>query len=309
MSFVLTTDHVKLILRGNADAESWHLDMVKIFDRFGINNAERIGMFLTLSGFQSDNFLTLEEDLNFSKGQLIELDPPRFTMKQALACQYNPEKIAKHLYGEDGWTYRGRGVMHMRGADNYIGFGDHKDVGRQGDDLIKYIETRQGALASACWVWNQADVNEYADKGDIETVSERLGLLKNISVKEAYQKYFQMTNWPTPENVRKRYDFVIAILLNKHRATVLATHERNLVVGQGDEGIDVDHIQKLLNRCDVNQDELGLNQGMLSATGEWGVTTTRAVRAFQKAKGLKVDGIVGHITMYALELAEMDPPE
>ncbi|WP_425060693.1 hypothetical protein SCACP_14320 [Sporomusa carbonis] len=59
----------------------------------------------------------------------------------------------------------------------------------------------------------------------------------------------------------------------------------------GDQGPDVAAIQSQLN-------DLGFNAG--SADGDFGELTVNAVKAFQRARGLEVDGVVGAQTYRAL---------
>ena len=65
------------------------------------------------------------------------------------------------------------------------------------------------------------------------------------------------------------------------------------ILRQGASGQDVEYLQTLL--CDVGQG--------IAVDGKFGPATTQAVKAFQKAQGLTVDGIVGAKTWAALEAA------
>jgi hypothetical protein len=60
--------------------------------------------------------------------------------------------------------------------------------------------------------------------------------------------------------------------------------------GPGDEGIEVAQVQQLLAGYGYT----------VHVDGEYGPQTTKAVRAWQKSNGLKVDGIAGPVTLASL---------
>ena len=62
---------------------------------------------------------------------------------------------------------------------------------------------------------------------------------------------------------------------------------------KGSEGAQVKTVQRLLMA-------MGYSCGSCGADGEFGSGTLAAVKSFQKAKGLSVDGIVGSKTWNAL---------
>jgi putative chitinase len=42
------------------------------------------------------------------------------------------------------------------------------------DEAIEYLETFEGAVQSACWFWETNNLNQWADKGDIITLTKRI---------------------------------------------------------------------------------------------------------------------------------------
>jgi putative chitinase len=109
--------------------------------------------------------------------------PSRFPTEE-FAKQYHrqPEKIANRVYGGrmgngpeetgEGWLYRGRGLKQLTGKENYERCGSGLGVDLVGNpDWL--LDPKYAAL-SAGWFWNKHNLNDLADKGDIETMTRRI---------------------------------------------------------------------------------------------------------------------------------------
>ena len=72
----------------------------------------------------------------------------------------------------DGWKHRGRGLIQLTGKDNYTLFA--KDVGMSVDEAIAYLETKEGAIESACWFWKKNGLNSLADAQDMKALTKRI---------------------------------------------------------------------------------------------------------------------------------------
>jgi putative chitinase len=68
----------------------------------------------------------------------------------------------------DGWRFRGRGLKQLTGRNNYARFA--KDYDMTADEASEWIETKDGALASALWFWNTNNLNPVADTGDVRAL-------------------------------------------------------------------------------------------------------------------------------------------
>jgi putative chitinase len=72
----------------------------------------------------------------------------------------------------EGWLYRGRGLKQLTGKENYERCGSGLGVDLVGNpDWL--LDPKYAAL-SAGWFWNKHNLNDLADKGDIETMTRRI---------------------------------------------------------------------------------------------------------------------------------------
>ena len=72
----------------------------------------------------------------------------------------------------DGWKFCGRGLIQLTGKNNYQAFADSLEMNVE--DVPAYLATFEGAAQSACWFWETNNLNQYADSGDIETMTKRI---------------------------------------------------------------------------------------------------------------------------------------
>jgi len=160
----------------------WTAALNTVLPRYDIVTRARIAMFLAQCGHESNGFTAVEENLNYRAEALRRTWPKRFP--DNLADQYarQPERIANRAYANrmgngpeesgDGWKHRGRGVIQLTGASNYRLFA--QAVGRSYEEIVAYLETREGAVESACWFWSVNSINQLADTGNVEIVTKRI---------------------------------------------------------------------------------------------------------------------------------------
>jgi putative chitinase len=149
------------------------------FEHFDISNPPRQAMFLAQTAHESANFSAVEENLNYQAKALMAFWPKRFA---GVADQYarHPQMIANRAYcdrmgngpesSNDGWNYRGRGLIQLTGKDNYRHCGD-----ALGLDLLSdpdQVSHNPVAVLSAGWFWDTRKLNQYADHGDVEKVTK-----------------------------------------------------------------------------------------------------------------------------------------
>ena len=274
----LTKDHIIHILHGNADAAAWADAALEILPKYEINTPNRIAGFFAQCGHESMNFTVLSENLNYRAETLEKLFSKYFSKAGRNAADYakQPEKIANVIYANrmangdtasgDGFKFRGRGVVQLTGRENYTSFG--KSVGMSPEQVIDYVQTKKGALESACWYWASRKINIACDEGDIV-------------------KMTKLVNGGTIglEDRRKHYEDALKVLGGAAPAPITSAAAIPGVLKKGSTGENVKRLQA----------ELGLEDD-----GVFGPGTESAVKKWQAANGLAADGIVGPKTLAKL---------
>lgn len=173
--------------------DKWLDGLNKCFDKYSINTPERQACFLAQVMHESGGFKHLEENLNYSAQALMRTWGSRFPdLDTAEKYEYKPEKIANKVYAGrmgnieegDGWKYRGRGLIQLTGRENYANFGLNAGVDvLSNPDLLASPEY---ATLSAGWYWNKRNLNDLADKMDIEGITKKInGGLNGIEDRKA----------------------------------------------------------------------------------------------------------------------------
>lgn len=146
-------------------------------------NPKRAAAFLAQIAHESGGFNFIKENLNYSAEGLRKIFPKYFPTIE-LAQQYarQPEKIANRVYANrmrngdeasgDGFKFRGRGLIQLTGRDNYTKFSLALDMNL--NDTIAYLETPNGAVASAGWFWDNNKLNNYCDSDDFIGLTKRI---------------------------------------------------------------------------------------------------------------------------------------
>jgi putative chitinase len=154
-----------------------------LLDEYQINTPKRIAAFLAQCGHESGGFVFVTENLNYSASGLVRIFPKYFP-DLATAKQYerNPQKIANRVYANrmgngdeasnEGFKFRGRGILQLTGKDNYFWFGASLDL--TPEQASEYLECFEGAAQSACWFWETNKLNALADAGDIKLMTKRI---------------------------------------------------------------------------------------------------------------------------------------
>ncbi len=182
-TFDFKKEHLADIIHGNPYVDHWYHALCEILPEYDINTPERVAAFLAQCAHESGGFKFLKENLNYKAASLRKVFPKYFpTDELAHAYEKKPEKIANRIYGNrmgngpeesgDGFRYCGRGLIQLTGKDNYSWFAASLEI--PVEEASEYLETFEGAVQSACWFWETNSLNQWADKGDILTLTKRI---------------------------------------------------------------------------------------------------------------------------------------
>jgi len=182
----LTKEQLRQIIPKNPYLEHWYSDLSQLLPDYDINTPQRIASFLAQCTHESDDFTALKENLNYRPASLRKLFPTHFETDE-IANDYanrpnKQEAIANRLYcnrmgngdeaSGDGYRYCGRGLIQITGKDNYFWFAASVQI--TAEEASQYMQTFEGACQSACWFWENNNLNQFADSGDIITMTKRI---------------------------------------------------------------------------------------------------------------------------------------
>ena len=175
-------DQLAQILPGNPYVEHWCDALNKILPDYDISTPQRVAAFLAQTAHESGGYSALHENLNYKAESLCKVWPSHFTAAIANDYAHNPERIANRAYAGrmgngdeasgDGWNFCGRGLLQVTGRVNYQAFAD--SVGMNVTDVPAFLQTFEGAVQSACWFWENNNLNSYADSGDFVTMTKKI---------------------------------------------------------------------------------------------------------------------------------------
>ena len=183
---MLTLSQLKQLLPKNPYVEHWHHALEQLFPDYDINTPKRMAAFIAQCAHESGGFMILKENLNYKAATLRKIFPKYFPNDQ-IANDYasRPNKqvaIASKVYAnrmgngdeasQDGWKFCGRGLIQLTGKSNYQSFADSLEMDI--NDVPEYLATFEGAAQSACWFWETNKLNQWADAGDILTLTKRI---------------------------------------------------------------------------------------------------------------------------------------
>lgn len=182
----LTKEQLKQLLPKNPYIDQWHHALEQLLPEYGIDTPQRIAAFIAQCSHESGGFVFLKENLNYKAPTLRKLFAKYFPT-DALAEEYvskpnKQEAIANRIYANrmgngdeasgDGFRYCGRGLIQLTGKENYSWFAASLEI--PVTEASEYLQTFEGAAQSACWFWETNNLNQWADKGDILTLTKRI---------------------------------------------------------------------------------------------------------------------------------------
>jgi len=185
-TFDFTQEKLGECIKGNPYVSNWYEALNQLLPDYEINTPQRVAAFVAQCAHESANFRVLKENLNYKAASLRKLFSKYFP-DDAIANQYasmpnKQEAIANRIYANrmgngdeasgDGFRYCGRGLIQLTGKDNYSWFAASLSISVE--EAAEYLQTFEGAAQSACWFWETNNLNQWADKGDILTLTKRI---------------------------------------------------------------------------------------------------------------------------------------
>ena len=280
---LLTEAQLAAMIPSNKEIKAWCDELNKALPKYDITTDQRIAGFISQCSHESMDFTAMSENLNYREETLNKVFPRYFGPGKRNAAEYakNPEKIANYVYMDefrtsklgntqpgDGWRFRGRGLKQLTGRDNYTRFA--KDYDMTAEEAAVWVETKEGALASALWFWNTNKLNAVADTGNVAALTKKInGGDIGLADRQA------------------RYAKAMAALGGKITAPVnpQITDAVTQTLRRGSKGEDVKKMQAKLG---------------LAADGDFGPGTEAALKKWQVANGLTADGVAGPKTLAKL---------
>jgi putative chitinase len=170
------------------------------FTKFEITTPLRVAHFLAHASVECAAGTALEENLNYSAERLHAVWPARFpTIGSAQPYAHNPRLLADKVYDgrmgnragtDDGWNYRGRGLIDITGAAMYERVG--KAAGLDLSANPGLASASDSALAAAAALWMLSNANHLADRDEIRAETKVInGGLTGLADREAWLKVWK----------------------------------------------------------------------------------------------------------------------
>lgn len=223
----------------------------------------QLAHFIAQCGIESDHFRTYEE--------------------YASGAAYEGRRDLGNTQPGDGKRFKGRGPLQLTGRSNYKRATPFvkKLFGQDDFDLVAtpaLVATNHGVgLATSLWYWSTNKLNLPADRNDARAVSRGVNRGDPQSRKPANHEAQRVALTAK----------VLAIVERLQKGDTLSPTGRPRILRKGDTGVDVAKLQEELIRHGSD----------IVAMGTFDQATERAVKAFQMANDLRVDGIVGPLTL------------
>ena len=185
---------------------------------------------------------------------LVEYGRTRYFQRR-----YGHRRDLGNLTPLDGSRYRGRGIFQLTGRANYRRFGKALGIDLEANPLL--AKDPEISLRIACEYWRQHNLNRLADRHDVRSITRRINGGYN--------------------GLRDRRRF-LARALSIWMPGTPSPHKRRFLQF-GDNGKQVRQLQARLRAT----------RRRIAVDGLFGRQTLRVLKSFQRAHGLRPDGIYG----------------
>ena len=154
-----------------------------LLDKHGISTPLRLSHFWAQLNHES-GLTPKRENLNYSVEGLLKTFKKYFNATTAKQYARQPEKIANRVYANrmengseasgDGWKYRGAGLLQHTGKAEFKIL-----TARTGVDYLsnpEKLNNEADALIAAIDYWNRLGLSNYADKDDLDAISDLINI-------------------------------------------------------------------------------------------------------------------------------------
>jgi putative chitinase len=207
----MSVNPLAVIQRLAPNARENYLDAIRqgkhLFEQHGITTPRRMAHFLAQAMQETGAFTVMRENMNYSAPRLLEIfgvgqHSARVKKAEAATLAHHPEAIAERVYGlgnskkaaelgntkpGDGFLYRGNGILQTTGRGNHRRMGRACGVDFEGNPNL--VTAPEHALKPALQEWSENNLNAFADKNDIHTITLRInGGLNGFPERQAFFK-------------------------------------------------------------------------------------------------------------------------
>lgn len=291
----------------------------------GIERADkpdRLRLFMASIAVETGGLRSVSENLTYTSAQRIydifKGPPSKRRFVNVKACEpyvRQPKKLAIKVYGgrlgnkaapsEDGWIYRGAGMMQTTGRDNFraMGFEDNPDA----------LRDPATAFRTAITEWLRRKCNALADKSDTEGVRKAIngglnGYAEFLAYYEKAKRVWAMVDGEPrdvhqPEIEREYEPPADEPDVVKEEAPMPRPREERPVTPMTHS--DEDTVRRVQSQLwDLGYTEVGSRD---PKTGEFdgrnGILTKTAILAFRNENGLPVNDTIDDELLAALGTA------
>lgn len=183
--FDFTLEQLKQIVPGNTYIDHWYEALCEVLPDYDIDTPQRVAAFLAQCAHESGGFKAIKENLNYRPPTLLKLFKKYFdeaTANHYCSLPNKQEAIANRIYANrmgngpeesgDGYRYCGRGLIQLTGKDNYTRYAQSTE--QTVEEASEHLTTFEGCVQSAAWFWEANNLNQFADSGDILTMTKRI---------------------------------------------------------------------------------------------------------------------------------------
>ena len=160
-------------------ADKWLDTLNNAFKKYSVIDKNEIAMFLAQTTHESNNYKRLEESFNYRPERLFQVFKKRVgTIEKAKElCSKGAKAIGDFVYGgrlgnakDEGYKYRGRGIIQLTGKNNYKYYGEKLNI-----DLVNSPDLAKEpniAIEIALLFWKEKGCGLLARNGDVKGVTK-----------------------------------------------------------------------------------------------------------------------------------------